>query len=117
MREAKDPHKPHPLDYAVAVAVKTIEDSRCPKCGVLAWHAYSTDSMIEFVCEDIHCQSCAEKERIESEEKEREPGVTKVVKARPALEGEPLPSRQDFFERLAAEKARDEERRKAGLIA
>ena len=115
IREAKDPKKPHPLDYAVATAVKIIEDSRCPKCGVLAWHAYSTDNMIEFECEDIHCQACAEKERVESESKHTEPGVTKVVKAKPALEDEPLPSRRDFFERMAAERERDEARRRAKL--
>ena len=111
MRSAKDPRKHHRLDYAVAQAVKVIEDSRCPKCGVLIWHAYSTDNYIEFECEDVTCQACAHKEEVEEKEKDRKPGVTKVVRAKNAVEGEPLPGRIDFFKRLQAEaemKARHE---------
>jgi hypothetical protein len=114
VRGAKNPHKHHPLDYSVAEAVKVIEDSRCPKCGVLAWHAYSTDSYIEFECEDVTCQACAHKEEAEEKEKDKRPGTTKVVRAKNAIEGEPLPGRLDFFKRLQQEaeiKARHEAER------
>lgn len=116
MRQAKDPRKPHRLDYLVACAVKRLDDSRCPKCGVLAWHAFSTDNRIEFECEDMKCQSCAHKEKVEKDQKEPEPGVTKVVKAKNVFEGEPLPGIKDFYQRMAQEaevKARHEAERKA----
>lgn len=104
MREAKDPHAHHRLDYVVAQAVKILDDSKCPKCGVLIWHGYSTDSHIEFECEDVICHACAEKDRVESKEKNKTDGATKVVRAKPAFEGDPLPGRRAFFERMAKEK-------------
>lgn len=97
----------------MAQAVKQIEDSRCPKCGLLAWHAYSTDNRIQFECEDLICEACAEKERVEGKEKDRKEGATKVVRAVPAIEGEPLPSRRDFYERMQKEKELEERLKQA----
>lgn len=104
IRGAKNPHKHHPMDYVFAMACRILEEERCGKCGVAAWHAYSTDNSIAFHDEEITCHSCAHKENSEKDKK-LDPGTNIVVKPIPEEGFEELPGRTDFYERLAAEQA------------
>lgn len=115
IRNAKNPHKPHRMDYVVAQACKILDDEKCPKCGVPTWHAYSTDNTIAFHVEDITCQSCAEKERVEEAEgeKDKKHGATKVVSAIPEEGFDDLPTRMQFFELMAKEAEIKQARKKA----
>jgi hypothetical protein len=104
IRNAKNPTKPHPMDYVVASATQILDDEKCQKCGVEAWHAYSTDNTIAFEAEDITCQACAHKEQIEEAEGDKKQrGTTKVVRAVPEEGFDELPDRNAFFERMAKE--------------
>jgi hypothetical protein len=85
----------------LAQAYQTIEDEKCPKCGVPIWHAYSEDNIIEFELDHIDCYACAHKDEAEEKEKKKTPGRTTFVKAKSALEDEPLPTREDFWRELA----------------
>jgi hypothetical protein len=79
------------------------EDERCPKCGVPAWWAYSTNPEIEFELDEHTCHSCAFKADEEGKLKD-EPGVTRIVRAvHIDGHGEALPDRADFYQRLAKE--------------
>jgi hypothetical protein len=106
IRGAKNPHKHHWSDYAFAFAVKTLEEEKCPRCGLSIWHAYSEDNRFTFECEDVTCYSCQHKE--EEEEREREnnkgsasKGTTKMVRLVPekGFEDTPMPSRAGFYEK------------------
>jgi hypothetical protein len=101
LRQAKNPRKHHPADYAFAVAVETLEGEKCGHCGVPAWHAYSDDNTIAFKRREIRCEACAHEGR-ESKDEKLEPGVRKIVYAVPeeGFEEQGLPSRRDFYERL-----------------
>lgn len=107
LREAKNPRKPHVIDYALALAVKTIGEEKCSRCGTPAHWAYSTDDRIAFELEDLTCQACAEIEKAEEAQKERPKGTVKIAHVVPVSyeDGttEELPTRGDFFERLAKE--------------
>lgn len=113
IRQAKDPRKHHPADYAFALAVDALESEKCPHCGVPAWHAYSDDNSIEFKRKEIKCEACAHEGR-ESKDEKLDPGVRMVVYAAPEP-GFELPTRQDFYARqhakavLEAEKAAREQ--------
>ena len=113
LREAKDPKKHHPADYAFALAVSNLEDEKCGHCGVPAWHAYSDDNTITFKRKEIKCESCAEEAR-QSKDEKLDPGVRMVMYAAPEEGFENLPGRMDFFERqhakavIAAQKAATE---------
>jgi hypothetical protein len=115
IRNAKDPRKPHRMDYVVAQACQILEDEKCPKCGVPTWHAYSTDSTIAFHLDEITCHACATKEQAESTEtdKDRKFGTTKVVSAEPEDGFDALPDRESFFIRLAEEAKAKQRKRDA----
>lgn len=104
VRGAKNPHKHHPMDYVFAMACAALERERCTKCGVAAWHAYSTDNSIAFHDEEITCYGCAHREETEKD-KELDPGTSIVVSPVPEEGFDKLPNRADFYERLAAEQA------------
>lgn len=88
-----------PLDYALASAHEIIESERCPQCGIVAWHAYSSNSNIRFEIEDHTCESCMVLDRHNDDMKEKKPGVTPTIKTSTYDDSE-LPSREDWFEEL-----------------
>jgi hypothetical protein len=111
IRQAKDPRKPHPADYNFAHAVETLLAEKCQQCGVPSWWAYSSSSEIEYKLKTITCFGCQHKETSGPEHKDRKPGESQVVYAVPAEDvAEKLPSRRDYFERLAKEHAAEHER-------
>lgn len=113
IRGAKDPHKHHPADYNFAHAVATLLEEKCPKCGVPIWWAFSSSSEIGFKLKSITCFGCQHKETEGPESKDIKPGESHVVYAVPADEDDPeavLPSRRDYFERMAREHAAEHER-------
>ena len=112
IREAKNPRKPHPADYAFAHAVKTIQEEHCPRCGVPIWHAYSTDSNVKFELDDVTCYACQFKEQEEAKMRD-EPGVTRIVRVLPDDPETPLPDRSAFFEQMAKEQEQKEKLRAA----
>lgn len=88
-------------DYALAVAMEILDDEKCPKCGLPAWHAYSENNAIGFELDHITCHSCEFKELEEKKNKDEDhPGRTVFVKAYSEVEGEPLPGRRDFQEEV-----------------
>lgn len=101
--------KPHWLDYALALAFETVEQEKCPKCGVPIWHAYSENNAIGFEHDHIDCQSCLFDEQNTSKSEKKKPGRTKYVKAVPE-EGCELPSRQDFQKEMLAKQAKLKEK-------
>lgn len=107
VRGAKNPHKHHRMDYAVATACGVLERERCQRCGVAAWHAYSTDNSITFHDEEVTCYGCAHKEKVEKD-KTLDPGTSVVVQPVPEEGFDKLPGRNEFFERLAAEQSAKE---------
>jgi hypothetical protein len=115
IREAKNPHKPHPADYNFAKAVQTLTDEKCPQCGVPVWHGMASDNTIMFETKTITCYACAHKAEHEPDYKDRKPGEQTVVYAVPEMGFEELPSRHTHYEREAkyamAEAARDAEKR------
>ena len=104
IRNAKDPRKHHWADYVFAFAAKTLEEEKCPRCGLPIWHAYSEDNRFTFECEDITCYSCMAKEEEEEAEREKNKGgtkgTTKMVRLVPeqGFEDVPAPSRAEFYE-------------------
>lgn len=84
--------KPHPMDYALALAYETLEAEKCPKCGVPIWYAYSENNAIDFKHEHIDCQSCAWDE---GEKPSKVKGRTRFVVPVP-VEGCELPTREDY---------------------
>lgn len=109
IREAKNPRKHHPCDYALAIAYELIESEKCGSCGTPAHWAYSEDTAITFTLEPITCYACAHKEEHEKDEA-KEPGTRYVVKAVPE-DGFTLPGREDFvadLKRKAERKAEEE---------
>lgn len=115
IREAKNPHKPHPADYNFALAVKTITDEKCPACGVPIWWAHSGNGDIGFKLKAIQCQACLFKDEHEPEAKDKKPGENHVVFAVPEDGVEQLPPRSDYLARAhkehMAEHARELKRR------
>jgi hypothetical protein len=98
--------KPHWLDYALALAYETIEQEKCPKCGVPIWYAYSENNFIEFEHDPSDCQACVYDEQNTSKSEKKKPGRTKYVKAIP-VEGEKLPTRGDFQTEMLAKQAKE----------
>jgi hypothetical protein len=98
------------MDYVLALAVKVLEEEKCPQCGVPTWHAYSTDSSVAFKMHKITCYSCAYKDEEEKAEKDKEPGVTNIVVPIPEDGYEGLPERVDYYVRAQEEAIRDAER-------
>jgi hypothetical protein len=86
--------KPHWADYALATAYETIENEKCPKCGVPIWYAYSENGAIDFEHDHIDCESCKFDEQ--NTPKKKKPGRTLFVKPIPAEGCEALPTRADF---------------------
>ena len=84
-----------------AVAAKKYADERCSQCGTPAWWAFSSNNEIQFKVEDHTCEACAERDRAEEKQEKRQPGTHKIVRTVPAVEGEPLPTRGDFYEEIA----------------
>lgn len=112
IRHADDPRTPHPMDYAFAHAVRTIQEEHCPRCGVPIWHAYSTDSNVRFELDEVTCYACQFKEQ-EERKLHDEPGVTRFVRAFQDDETVPLPDRAAFFEQMAKEQEHKERMRAA----
>ena len=108
IREAKNPHKPHPMDYALAMAFETVEGEKCPQCGMAAHWAYNEDPTIAFELDEITCWSCVYKEG-EDKVKKAKPGVNFIVKAVP-VDGYELPDRASFIDREMAKQKRKAER-------
>ena len=98
--------KPHWLDYALALAYETVEQEKCPKCGVPAWYAYSENNAIAFEHDHIDCEACKYDEQNTSKNEKKKPGQTKYVKAVPE-EGCELPSRSDFQKEMLAKAAKE----------
>lgn len=94
-----------------AVAVDALESEKCPHCGVPAWHAYSEDNTIAFKRKEIKCEACAHEAR-ESKDEKLGDGVRMVVYAVPE-DGFELPTREDFFKKLAAKAELEAEREAA----
>jgi hypothetical protein len=99
--------KPHWLDYALALAYETIEQEKCPKCGVPIWYAYSENNAIAFEHDHIDCQACMFDEQNTPKKERQKPGRTKYVKPIPE-EGCELPTRQDFQQEMLAKQAKKE---------
>lgn len=97
LREAKNPHKAHRIDYALAMAYEMVESEKCPQCGVPAFLAYSDNYAITFEMDEVTCYSCAHKGE-HSKDKQLDEGTTLVVRA-VAEEGFELPDRQEFISR------------------
>jgi hypothetical protein len=97
IRNATNPHKHHPADYALAHAVQVLTEEKCPKCGVPIWHAFSEDSDVDFKEDLQKCYSCAHQEDAKKDRKDS-PGESYTVRAVPAEGAEKLPTRGDFYE-------------------
>lgn len=97
----KKRNKPHWADYALATAFETLEEEKCPKCGVPIWFAYSENNAITFEHDHVDCASCAFDEQNTPKSERKRPGRTKYVRAIPE-EGCELPSRQDFQTEMIA---------------
>ena len=97
IRNAENPRKHHPADYALAHAVHVLTEEKCPSCGVPIWHAYSEDSAVDFT-EDLHvCYSCKHSEEAAKDRKKRS-GERHTVRPVPAEGHQELPTRGEFYE-------------------
>lgn len=101
--------KPHWADYALATAYETIESEKCGKCGVPIWWAYSENSLIDFEHDHIDCESCNFDEK--NKPKNPKAGRTLYVRAIP-IEGEELPTREDFQNEMLARALKESEKKK-----
>jgi len=116
LRDATKRDKPHPLDYALAVAFETLESEKCGKCGVPAWYAFSENNTIAFDMDEHKCHACEHKEKADKKVKEEKPGVTRFVKAVPEQGIDSLPTRRDFQKEMlekALEQQEKEEKAKS----
>lgn len=103
-----DPRSVTKHDYALARAMTIIDEERCPKCGIPAWWAFSTDNSIEFEIHERTCYSCAHKETHEADQAKNKikpkAGTTTFVTAKSVFDDGELPTRRDFYEAMAKEK-------------
>ncbi len=100
LRGAKNPHKHHRADYALAHAVETLTSEKCPRCGVPTWHAYYEGQGVAFKEDSHECYGCMHQEEKRAERKKDRPGTTYTVRAVPEEGYDELPSRMDFYEDL-----------------
>lgn len=85
-----------------------IDEEKCPKCGIPAWWAFSTDNSIEFEIHERTCYACAHKETHEADQAKNKikpkAGTTTFVTAKSVFDDGELPTRRDFYEAMAKEK-------------
>lgn len=107
--------KPHWADYALATAYETLEAEKCPKCQVPIWWAYSENTAIDFEHDHIDCESCKWDEQAKKQIKSDKPGRTLFVKPVP-VEGEKLPTRNDFQTEMLAKSMRESKKPEAATV-
>ena len=90
------------VDRLLAMALTILESETCGQCNTPVWLGYSTDNALQFKLESRTCYSCAELEKARKEQEKNKaskpsPGESRYVVPYKVIDGQPLPSRKDFF--------------------
>lgn len=95
----------------LAVALTILESESCKGCGTPLWVGHSTNNAVQFKVKRSTCYGCAEldKHREQAQQSKRKDygAVHYVAPYNVWGPEEPLPGREEYYERVAAAEARE----------